>query len=255
MLLFYIEDSGDPGLMSQRSPTKAFVLSALIVKDSDWLSTLDEIVNFRHFLRDNFGLRMRDELKAGYLIHGTGAFSRLGLGDRVRTRIYSMALKFQQKVSTLTTWAVVIDKHKWESQGHTGGALAIRELAWRRMFERIERYTHYAPDHGIIIPDEGHPAFVQALFRKSRRYNPVGAHFTGGSLNTPAVWTVEDPNFRQSHQSYYLQLADLNAYAAYRHIFPEPWFGSSFWDVLGSARELRVNRLRGIRPAGIVLEP
>ena len=78
MLLFYIEDSGDPGLISRVSPTKAFVLSALIVKDSDWLSTLDEIVNFRQFLRENFVLRMRDELTAGYLIHGQGAFSRLG---------------------------------------------------------------------------------------------------------------------------------------------------------------------------------
>jgi len=54
--LVYIDDSGDTGLISGNSPTDAFILNALIVQDDAWLDTLDEIINFRRFLRDNFGL-------------------------------------------------------------------------------------------------------------------------------------------------------------------------------------------------------
>lgn len=252
MYCFYIDDSGDPGLKAQGSPTDTFVLSALIVRDSGWLSTLDQLVSFRRFLRQQFGLRMRDELKAKFLVHGTGPFSSLKLGDNVRKRIYKMALRLQQKVGTIQVWAIAIDKNNWASQGKTGD---VRERAWQYMLQRIERFTTQAGETALLFPDEGHPKFVKSLFRKGRRFNPVLSRYVPGqTLARPATYLVEDPNFRESHESYFVQMADLNSYAAYRRLYPHPAFGRNYWDELGAARVQAVNRVRG-GPTGIVVWP
>ncbi|MEE9199742.1 MAG: DUF3800 domain-containing protein [Dehalococcoidia bacterium] len=253
MFLFYIEDSGDPGLKKNGSPTDAFVLSALIIKDRDWLDTLDSIVAFRRFVKNNFGIKLRDELKAGHLIHGTGSCSGLSVGARMR--IYKQALRFQDKVGTLQTWAIAVDKQKWERELYPDDATAIREMAWEYMIQRIERFTTKGKDTAVIFPDEGHPKYVRKMFRKMRRYSEVPSMFDSSvSLTLPANLIVEDPNFRHSGESYFIQLADLNAYAAYRHIFPESWFGAKYWDELGKSRVTAVNLYRG-GPTGMVVVP
>ena len=250
--LFYIDDSGDTGLKSAGSPTDAFVLCALIVQDHAWLSTLDEIVTFRRFLRKAFGIGPRAELKAGYLIHGTGPFSGSNIGDAARLRIFRLALRFQRKVGTIQTWAVVIGKTAWEKQNKGED---IRQAAWRTMIERIERFTFNGKDTCVVFPDEGYPDFVQMMFRRMRRFSQVPSAFQSGvSLSRPAQFLVEDPNFRRSQNSYFVQLADLNAYAAHRHVFPQPYFGSDYWEELGDARVKVVNRLAG-GPVGIVVRP
>lgn len=255
MYLFYIDDSGDDGLKSEGSPTDAFVLSALIVSDDEWLTTLDEVVDFRRFLRDQFGLRMRDELKAGYLVHGAGPFDRLGTSDSARMRIYKMALRLQRKLGTLKTWAIVIHKDRWESQKR-GDSTEMRRTAWGWMIQRIEAFTRHGRDTCIIFPDEGHPQFVRRMLRQMRRFSPVPSLLDPSqSLSRPATFVVEDPNFRQSHESYLIQLADLNAYAAYRAVFSEPFFGHQYWEELGDARIWQVSKYRPRGPVGIVLWP
>lgn len=250
--LFYIDDSGDTGLKSQGSPTDAFVLCALIVEDHAWLSTLDEIVTFRRFLRREFELSPRAELKAGYLLHGTGPFAGSNIGDSVRLRIYRLALRFQRKLGTIRTWAVLIDKGEWAKQSRGED---IRETAWRNMIERIERFTYYGKDTCVVFPDEGYPDFVRMMFRRMRRFSHVPSRFAPGiSLSRPATSIVEDPNFRRSQDSYFIQLADLNAYAAYRHVFPQAYFGADYWEQLGDARVKEVNKVAG-GPIGIVVRP
>ncbi len=78
----------------------------------------------------------------------------------------------------------------------------------------------------------------------------------GGTRDIPLVRILEDPNDRQSHDSYFIQLADWNAYAAHRSTFVQPLPGvdPAIWDSLGGARLLDVNSIRG-GPPGIVLWP
>jgi hypothetical protein len=255
--LFYIDDSGDPGLPKKDgSPTDAFVLASLIVEDSNWLTTLDEIVGFRRFLRDQFGLRLRDELKAGYLVHGTGPFGKLKTSHEARMRIYRMALRLQPKIGSFNTWAIVIDKHEWEGQGKAGDSETIRERAWRHTIQRIERFTHYGNDRCVLFPDEGYPDFVRKMIRRMRRFGPVySAYERGESLAREAKLIVEDPNFRKSWESYFIQLADLNAYAAHRAVYPEDYFDGSYWELLGDTRVKEVSKLRPGHPRGISVWP
>lgn len=253
MRLFYLDESGDIGFMGGGSPTSAYVLSALIVSDKDWLSTLNQIVSFRRYLKKEFGLRLRDELKASYLIHGTGPFSELGTSEKARMKIYKMALKLQPKLETLTTWAIVINKRSYEAS-FGGKPTDILEVSWRYMIQRIERYTTKSQEPGMVFPDEGNNSAIRKIFRRMRRHSFVQSYYGTGALARPAAFLVEDPNFRTSASSYFIQLADLNAYAAYRHLHPEAYFGSSYWDLLGDSRLKAVNSQRG-GPVGIVSWP
>jgi hypothetical protein len=253
MYLVYIDDSGDTGLPSQtKTITKGYVLSAMLIKDTNWLTTLDQFVRFRRFLYQQFRIKQGSELKASFLIHGNGAFEKLKTSNDARMKIYKMALHLQVKIGGIINWAVVIDKSKWEAKNYQ---MSLLEASWRMMFERLERFTTKNNETCMVFPDQGNEVYVKGLLREMRRFNnPNSAYTKRVLLKRELNKLVEDPNFRISHESYFIQMADLNAYAAHRHIFPEPWFGSEYWDYLGDTRLEDVNRLRK-GPKGIVLRP
>ena len=82
----------------------------------------------------------------------------------------------------------------------------------------------------MVFPDEGHGAFIKRKLRQMRRYNSVAKAFGTGYFNRRADNILEDSSDRRSHESYFIQLADLNAYAASRHVYPGPMFGKSYWE-------------------------
>jgi hypothetical protein len=52
-----------------------------------------------------------------------------------------------------------------------------------------------------------------------------------------------------------VQLADLNAYAAYRKERPDPLFPQGMWDELGSAILIDANKYHPLENPGIVRGP
>jgi len=50
------------------------------------------------------------------------------------------------------------------------------------------------------------------LARRMRVFNPIPSQF-GGTLQRPLKWIVEDPLFKESTSSYFLQLVDHCAFA------------------------------------------
>lgn len=77
-----------------------------------------------------------------------------------------------------------------------------------------------------------------------------------GFLSRPFVRLIDDPVPRQSHQSYFVQLADLAAYAGFRRLHPAPARAVQIvpqlmWDELGGATLAAVNMYSG-GPPGIV---
>jgi hypothetical protein len=249
LLLAYIDESGDPG---PKGPTPYYVVAAVIVKDVQWSSVFEDVLGFRRYLRDQFGLRLRDEVKGAELARGAGAWAKLKAvpGENVRRDIYRGFMRLQAKTGGIRTFAVAVEKAKLKTSDE------IKNSAWVLLFERLETYCKHAGDVIMLIPDAGDFAFCRALARRMRRFAMVGSRVQPGTaLSRPFVHLVDDPAWRASHESYLIQLADLNAYAAYRHVSPTAKFPQAMWEELDTALVLEVNKYAGGLPRGIKMGP
>lgn len=129
-----------------------------------------------------------------------------------------------------------------------------RDIAWEYMLQRLERVMSKERTTMLLVHDEGEQATIRKLARKARRAGTAGSAFGTGTLKVPARLLIDDPVPRDSRQSYFLQLADLAAYAAYRHLYPAPsragvtLVPSGMWLELGEAIHRPANQLKGGPP-------
>lgn len=251
MHLAYIDESGDSGDKGSRT----FTLGCILVEGRAWPDTFDQVIDYRRFLRDEFGLPVRAEIKANYLLRNSGPFRDLGLGEAARYRIYRGAFRLQPKLGTLA-FAVVISKERMVEKGREEDPSAV---AWEYMFQRLERFSTKNQTPLFIVHDEGDALRVRKLARKARRAGSAGSRFGTGTLRRPATLLLDDPASRSSDQSYFLQFADLVAYAAFRNVYPPPQRRTQIvpqvmWNELGEARYAQVNKFSGGTP-GVVLGP
>lgn len=247
MYFAYFDESGDTGFI--RSPTNTFALSALLVHDKDWLSALDQTIAFRRYVRDNFRLSVRAELKASWLVHNKGDVREAEMAYAARLALYRAAMRFQRKAKVFRSFTVIIVKDRITKQPSD-----VRDVAWQYAIERLERFGTSMKDNIHILPDEGHGDFIRKKIRAMRRFHYVPSAFGTATLPRKAENIVEDSSDRRSSESFFIQLADLNAYASFRKVFPGATFGEDIWDELGEARIAEVNRLTG-GPTGIVVWP
>lgn len=252
MYLAYVDESGDVGAKGSRS----YVLACVLVQAGSWPSVFDDLIDFRRFLKRTFGLPIRAEVKASHLLRNAGAFAPLALTAASRHRLYRLYMRVQPKIG-VETFAIVIDKHALVTQQP---AADPRETCWERLLQRLERLSTKSGAPVMLVHDEGERLLIRKLARKARRAGTAGSAFGTGLLRRPATLLIDDPVPRASDQSYLIQLADLNAYAAFRRCFPPPLrtaqiVPQTMWDQLGPARFAAVHGLAGSAYPGIVLSP
>lgn len=248
----YVDESGDSGWNGSQS----FTLGCLLVEAERWPDVFDDVLDFRRSLRDNFGLPVRAEVKANYLLQNGGPFRPLALSEQARFSIYRSHMRLIPKLGCLS-FAVVIDKGRMVATDRT--SLDPRDVAWEYLLQRLERFTTKGSTFVSLVHDEGYGDHVRGLARKARRAGTAGSAFGSGALRRPARRLLDDPVSKKSHESYFLQLADLIAYSGFRRIFPPPArpqqiVPQSMWDELGGAAFAEVNRISG-GPPGIVRWP
>jgi hypothetical protein len=234
MYFAYIDDSGNTGLPGSRT----FTLGCAFIDADRWPDSFDRMVEFRRALRDSYGVPVRAELKANYLLRGKGPLWRLNLTEMQRYEIYRELMRVQAGLG-FQTYAIVINKQELANRGRNENA---REVAWEFLLQRVERLTTTTTPTttAMIVHDEGEGAVVRKIARKARRIGSAGSAFGTGHLDRPARLLVEDPVARDSKQSYFVQLADVSAYAAFRKIHPPPprlvpICPQNMWDELGTA--------------------
>lgn len=237
MRLAYVDESGDAGYNGSRS----YTLGCVMIDATAWPDAFESIVQFRRFVRNRFGILVRAELKANFLLRGSGSLNGLGLGERIRHDIYRQHLRLAPKLG-LDVFAVVICKDKILKQ-----TMNPRDLAWEYLIQRLERMSTKANEPVMILHDEGDSSRIRTLVRKARKINMPGSAFGSGRLSNPARLIIDDPVPRDSKQSYFIQLADLSAFAAYRRLYPPPRnpsvCPSTMWDELGDARYAAANEI------------
>jgi hypothetical protein len=248
MYLAYLDESGDSGLTN--SPTRWFVLSCVLVHHADWLSTLNLLVDLRRDLRSNFQIPTRREIKGIHFKKGKGALKTLGSpGDRLD--LYRALLAYQSQNLPIRVFAIAVQKapaaaRSWEP----------RTAAWTFALQRINRFCEGEKDSAMIFPDEGHGFFIRRRIRAMRRFHSVPSYWGGSTRRFEIKRIIEDPSDRSSSDSYFIQLADWNAFVAHRskYVDAKAGFPNDLWDELDQVLLREVNKLRG-GPPGIVVYP
>jgi hypothetical protein len=249
MYLAYVDESGDRGPAGSRT----YTLGCILVGSGQWKHALDGVIGFRRFLRQTLALPIRAEIKANHLIRNSGDFRPLGLSEHARRFVYTGMMRLQPKVG-LSAFAIIINKKKLI------GIADPLEIGWTFLLQRLERLGTKSGTEILIIHDEGESERIRKLARKSRRFGTAGSMF-GGHLNVPFTGLLDDPVSRNSRHSYFLQLADLVAYAAFRCAYAPPAppktqiVPQTMWDELGAAKFAPANARSGGPSAGIVLWP
>lgn len=214
----YVDESGDCGL--NNSPTQYFILTGLVLHETSWASCFKQIYSFRKDLRNTYGLKIREEIHAHAFIKRPGALSRISLNNRlVIIRSYADMLA---SIPGMRIINVVVDKNKKPS------SYDVFDVSWRCLIQRFENTIMnqnfpghlHDKEHGIIFPDRTDDKKLTALLRKMTKYNPVPSSNFGSYRNLVLTRIAEDPNFRNSAQSLFIQSADVAAYMLQQYLSP-----------------------------------
>jgi hypothetical protein len=223
MYLLYVDESGDPGLIE--SPTRYFVLTGLVVHELRWSGYLESLILFRQRLKERFGLKLREEFHAASFITRPGELVRIPRNDRL-TMIRSFT-DLLANLGDISIINVIVDK-----QGKRAD-YDVFQSAWSVLLQRFENtLSHHNfpgpanPDEkGIILCDHTDDKKLLQLLRRRRHYNPVPNRmgFGTGYRNLPLQYIVEDPCFRDSRHSYFIQAVDLAAFVLYQKMSPSSY--------------------------------
>lgn len=215
----YVDESGDCGLVN--SPTRYFILTGIVLHETDWNTCFEQILEFRRSIRDRYGLKLREEFHAHAFVKRPGDLRRIPLNSRMMImRSYADRLASLSEISIIN---IVVDK-----QGKSP-SFSVFESSWKYLIQRFHNTIIYGNfpnsahdnEHGLIFPDRTDDKKLTGLLRKMGRYNPVPSMQGFGDYRNLKIERIaEDPNFRDSAHSLFIQSADLSAYLLQQHLNP-----------------------------------
>lgn len=242
--LFYIDESFD---------SEKFCLSAIGIRHSEWRECFQRVRQHRTVLKEDFGIFMRKEVHSHQFVGGRRHISDRTIGKHDRSRIFEGLLRLVAQLPNVMIINICLDRK---------GRSDVQLDAWDRLMNRIERtmlafeerelplrrdliseaatgmseqrkhqlevrLNLYRPV-ALIFADQGREPEITRALRKMSVYNPIPSMVGdwGGGIaakNIPVQRVIEDPVFKRSHQSYFIQLADAVAYALLkREVAPTP---------------------------------
>lgn len=213
MHIFYGDESYDQ---------TAFVVSSLRIDTSDWKQVLQQIKQFRAFLRTSYGIKLRAELHARTFVrHCSDGVSSRTLGIAQRRVVFEECLNF---ISTLPIQIINIclPLKKFNNSSKDAHFAALDRL-FNRIQTNISRLQ--PPSYAITIFDTGKEKEITKLSRRLGAFNNIPSQFGywPGGVRVRNIVTdriIEDPVFRDSRDSYFLQLADFVAFALLKREVP-----------------------------------
>jgi len=252
MLLAYLDDSGELGIV---------LFATVIVPDRRWLPLLDAWIDYRRWLRSNFGFpmfkgrrrRVPVELHATDFATGAGDWRGLKVNQQARMRALRVGLRLIGRYANVFAVAWVPSRPMSQSYVRFHESPAID--CWRTVLERLATYSTSSANGAPVLAllDQGYGDQFTRVLRKMRRYHRVGSLY-GGTHTAPAPMLIDDPILRNSKENAFIQMADLCAYAALRELRPVG-VASNLWGELGAGVVRAVNKYQPKQPPGIKLLP
>ena len=218
MYFMYVDESGDTGLVD--SNTDYFILSGLVIHELDWNTLFSDFHEFRRQIFQKYKFKVRDEFHAVVMVNGNKA-ENCNLEKNERFMILRNTIDWIAGKPEISLITVIVKKHGFTSKDE------VFELAWKTLIQRFENTLNgknfngskNAIDKGIIIADNTDVETIRKIYRKMHVINYIPSYF-GGSRNLPIQFVIEDPVFKDSKQSYFVQLADITAYFTMQHLCP-----------------------------------
>lgn len=245
MYLMYVDESGDCGI--HQSPTKYFVLSALIIHELDWHNILDDLISFRRHLAQTKKLKISDEIHASHFINNPKELVRIKRNDRLD--ILKQCIKWASERQDISIMSVVVDKNNCNTD--------VFETAWDRLIQRFSNtITHRnfpipaesnvsTRQTGIVLPDNTDGQKLQKIIRRKRRYNPIPNMQNYGYRELLIDNIIEDPLMKNSSASLYIQMVDVFAYCARQLYEPNNYMrkkgAANFYTRLGNVLNKHVS--------------
>jgi hypothetical protein len=250
--LAYVDESGSAGSVAKGS-SKSYVLGCVLVRASHWMEAFEGLLGYRRHAKTEFGLPLRAEIKVNHLLRNAGAFSELALSEVARHSLYRGMLRLCSE-RHIRVFAIVARKELLGGQN-------VHDLAWILLLQTLQRLAAEEDEQVLIFHDEAADLRIRTLARTSQLTGHSEHAFKGAVLSLPFRDLVDYPISRHSHDSLFLQLADLVAYAAFRQVFPPAARSvqivpAEMWEELGAALvEVNEPRDASIRARGIVEWP
>ncbi|MBN1917908.1 MAG: DUF3800 domain-containing protein [Verrucomicrobia bacterium] len=200
MHLFYIDDSRDE---------RSTVFSALSIPSEAWRQAFALVRQFRRDLKTSHGLYVHKELHATDFVAGRGHVSDRVVTKYERSRIFRQVLSLVPSLPGAALFNAVAPKSK-------------ETWAFERLVNRIDRTLRTWGSQGILFVDRGKEVVYTRLVRKMGVFNPIpSAYGTWDGAaerfrNIPIERVIEDPVFKDSQQSYFIQLVDFAAFSLLR---------------------------------------
>lgn len=185
MYIFYIDESADE---------KLFVLAALAIPVVSWKTTFDKVREFRLDLQRTDGIDIHSEFHAWKFVSGRGNIASPIVTKGRRCQIFQDTLR----VVAALPGARIITSVSASSQ---------EERGFQRLMSGIQQFVETQGSYALLICDQGKEVAYTRYAHALR---------TTGAINN----TVEEPLFRNSAQSYLVQLSDFCAYALLRQEHP-----------------------------------
>ncbi len=198
----YIDESYD---------TYAFVMSALIVPAHAWREGFNRLRDYRRHLKATYGIFTSKELHATEFVAGRGGIAPKVVPKGLRAFLFRQTI---QVIASLPGVSVI--SGCWTKAGMSQNDCHAK--AFSRIQERLQTRCSKRDGHMLMVVDEGKEDELRRIARRTKVWNPVKSAYgtwEDGSpyKNIPNERLIEDPIFKPSHQSYFLQAADFIAFA------------------------------------------
>jgi len=205
MHIAFVDESGDLG--SVGSPTRHFILCAVVVHHIHWLDFNNELRFLRIRLHERYGLKLDAEIHTAQFLGG----SQLHLGLEIKERFQCIhhALKSISKIPGIRFVRTCVEKNEHDS---------TMDRAWLNLLHEIDLVSNAAmacQARGLILLCDHHTNLP---------YRPPASSLNAISSMEPLL---ELPLGRDSKDSHALQLADMLVYLTRQSITPNAYFSKS----------------------------
>lgn len=215
MYFCYVDESGDTGMHDGKNPDKSgskyFIFSALIIDADKWKGGLDIIKSFRRQLAAQSYLNYDVEFHCAEMIdpRKTTAYNQMSIGDR-----WAVIRQFADRVGNQISCSiigVVLNKttSKLDPKDYFTTAITNLYLSYDEFLKEQKSY-------GIVLFDRANEKIATTHIRKLMGTGATGQTVPGVRIG----WVIEDPFYRVSSDSFFIQATDMIAYTLKEQEFP-----------------------------------